>query len=517
MDKKVDSTECFQFEDDIYGQLACVESAMGSSFKLQADTAKVIFLIFCASLVFIMQAGFAMVCAGCVRKKNVQNTMLKNLLDVCGSSIAFYFVGYAFAFGGDPEKKSFIGNSKFFMLGMADENGIEYAHWLFQFTFAATSATIVAGTVAERCQMNAYLLYSMMLTGFVYPVVVHNIWSPSGILSSSSPDPYLGVGMIDFAGSGVVHVTGGITALVSTLLLGPRKGRFHDDKGNKLQEPKTFPGHSKSLQMLGAFLLWFGWFGFNAGSAIDVDSDLSLPVIAAAVTNSTLAGSAAAITSLFLNLIIQERLTGEPKYRLSSAMNGALTGLASITGCCGLVKPWAALVIGFFAGIIYHISSNFLESRCIDDAVDAIPVHLSGGIWGVIATGLFASPRELQFWYGIDTDVDHVGWFYSWGRGSGDARLLACQVVGLLFIIGWTVGIMLPFFVVLNYLGAFRADSLEELVGLDISYHGYNPGGVPREQLEEYYSRRPNLRRRADFKPIEENTEDDQDGVDLIE
>lgn len=145
MNTTLDSTECFQFEGDMFGQLACIESAMVSGFKFQANAVKVIFLIFCASLVFLMQAGFAMVCAGCVRKKNVQNTMLKNLLDVCGSSIAFYFFGYAFAFGGDPEKTSFIGNSKFFMLGMdEDETGIEYAHWLFQFTFAATSGKSTA-------------------------------------------------------------------------------------------------------------------------------------------------------------------------------------------------------------------------------------------------------------------------------------------------------------------------------------------------------------------------------------
>lgn len=219
-----------------------------------------------------------MLCAGCVRKKNVQNTLLKNLLDACGASVAFFTVGYAFAFGGtDPEssKKTFVGGTNFFLMGVDD-----LAYFFFQYAFSATAATcvcmslaksalrtihsftvtkcagfllsifrIVAGTLAERCQMAAYMSYSIMLSGWVYPIVVHAIWNRNGFLSASSVDPLWGVGMVDFAGSGVVHLTGGTTALFATIILGPRRGRFHDDTGRRLETPRDFPGSSFALQV----------------------------------------------------------------------------------------------------------------------------------------------------------------------------------------------------------------------------------------------------------------------------
>ena len=195
---------------------------------------------------FFMQAGFAMLCAGCVRQKNVQNTMLKNLLDACGAAIGFWSVGYGFAYGGGSVDgpATFIGTDNFFMMGVE-----AYEKWVFQFAFAATAATIVAGTLAERCQMVAYMCYSVMLTGFVYPVTAHSIWSQNGFLSLKYRDPFLGSGMVDFAGSGVVHVTGGMTALIATRILGPRKDRFHDVRGNPLVNPQKLKGHSPSLQV----------------------------------------------------------------------------------------------------------------------------------------------------------------------------------------------------------------------------------------------------------------------------
>ena len=194
-----------------------------------------------------MQSGFAMLCAGAVRKKNVGNTMLKNLLDACGASLAFFTVGYAFAFGGDDpnaDRKTFIGTSNFFLMNVDD-----HAFWLFQYAFSAASATIVAGTLAERCQMTAYLWYSVLLGGFVYPVVAHSVWSPHGFLSNGASDPLWGSGVLDFAGSGVVHFTGGATALFATMILGPRRGRFHDETGRALKKPNEFPGHSVALQV----------------------------------------------------------------------------------------------------------------------------------------------------------------------------------------------------------------------------------------------------------------------------
>jgi Amt family ammonium transporter len=195
---------------------------------------------------FFMQAGFAVLCAGCVRSKNVQNTLMKNFLDACGAAIGFWSVGYALAFGetSDASEITFIGRHGFFM------NGVDnYALWLFNFAFAATAATIVAGTLAERCQMISYLAYSAILTGFVYPVVVHSVWSMNGFLSPHIVDPLWGTGMIDFAGSGVVHVTGGVTAFLAAFILGPRKGRFYDESGATIENPKKIQGHSVSLQV----------------------------------------------------------------------------------------------------------------------------------------------------------------------------------------------------------------------------------------------------------------------------
>eukprot|EP00559_Dactyliosolen_fragilissimus_P005781 CAMPEP_0184858264 /NCGR_PEP_ID=MMETSP0580-20130426/3395_1 /TAXON_ID=1118495 /ORGANISM="Dactyliosolen fragilissimus" /LENGTH=432 /DNA_ID=CAMNT_0027354339 /DNA_START=407 /DNA_END=1705 /DNA_ORIENTATION=+ len=402
--------------------------------------------------------------------------MLKNLLDACGASLGFYSIGYALAYGDNGSTaKSFIGTSNFFLTGLFDsDQGIAgaYSFWLFQFAFAATAATIVAGTLAERCQMIAYLCYSVTLTGFVYPVIVHAVWSRNGFLSAFAEDPLWGVGMIDFAGSGVVHVTGGATAIIATMILGPRKGRFYDEKtGKKLETAKEFPGHSMSLQMLGTFILWFGWHGFNAGSALRVTTTYHSNLAATAAVNTTLSAAAAGVTALFTNLVIVERLTGEATFNLLYAMNGSLAGLVSITAGCAIVEPWAAVVIGFISGLLYLGTSHLLVRFCLDDAVDAIPVHLANGLWGTLAVGLFASERGMTSFLNGDLPK-HVGWFYSWGRGSSDCTLLAAQIVGLLFILGWILILMTPFFLILNYLGWFRADALEEIVGLDISYHG---------------------------------------------
>ena len=208
-----------------------------------------------------MQTGFAMLCAGFVRYKNLQNTLLKNIIDACGASWGFYTVGYAFAFGGNGSvsesvRATFIGTENFFLMGVEDK-----AVWWFQYAFAATSATIVAGTLAERCQMLTYLLYSTAMTAFVYPVVAHSIWSSNGFLSSYIVAPFLGVGVVDYAGALVVHVTGGLTALIAAKILGPRKGRFYfvtSSDGKETRVANNFPGHSIALKVRvlhGSFIL----------------------------------------------------------------------------------------------------------------------------------------------------------------------------------------------------------------------------------------------------------------------
>jgi Amt family ammonium transporter len=205
--------------------------------------------------------------------------MLKNLLDACGAALGFFSVGFAFAFGGqnDTTATTFIGTTNFFLSGVDD-----LAFWLFEFAFAATATTIVAGTLAERCQMAAYLCYSVLLTGFVYPVVAHSIWSRNGFLSSGNVDPFLGVGMVDFAGSAVVHITGGTVAIFATLILGPRKGRFYDARGNPLPKPKPFPGHSLALQVRTSSF-WFTHCWFCCGIKKNHDFSSS-PTLSFAIT-----------------------------------------------------------------------------------------------------------------------------------------------------------------------------------------------------------------------------------------
>jgi len=440
--------------DQVAFLLQCVGNSNGQSI----DT---FFLLYASCLVFLMQAGFAMLCAGCVQFKNVQNTMLKNLLDACGAALGFYSVGFAFAYGGSDysdSRKTFIGTENFFLIGVED-----LTFWLFQFAFAATSATIVAGTLAERCQMAAYLCYSIAVTGFLYPVVCHAVWSPQGFLNAYNQDPLWGVGVVDFAGSSVVHLTGGTTALIATYALGPRRGRFYDHRGKPLETPVEFPGHSAALRMLGAFILWFGWYGFNTGSALSITGPNQNNVISLVAVNTTLSAASACVSALVAHYYLDEKKTGEGSFSLTSAMNGCLGGLVSITGGCGLVEPWAAVITGCVAGLLYLTTSKLLIRLRIDDAVDAIPVHMTNGAWGTLSVGLFASADRVKLAFGETNDTGLLM--------GGSGTLLGCQIVGILFVIGWVAFVMFPFFYLLNYLGWLRSAPVDEVEGLDSRYH----------------------------------------------
>jgi len=446
------------------------------------------FLIFSGTMVFFMQAGFAMLCAGSVRQKNVKNIMLKNLLDAVGGALGFYIVGYGFAYGADGKtEKTFIGNEFFGLRDFTD-----YAGFFFQFAFAATAATIVAGTVAERCKMTAYLCYSIFLTGFVYPVIVHAIWSGNGFLSAFNDTDnmslFKGVGTVDFAGSGVVHMTGGLTALIAAIILGPRAGRFYDEDGLPLEEPASFPGHSASLQILGTFILWVGWYGFNPGSALMISTEDAAQTAALCLVTTTLGAASGCAVTMFTDSILETMKTGETSYDLTMAMNGTLAGLVAITAGCSTVQPWAAIIIGSIGGWVYMGFSKLLIKLRIDDAVDAIPVHFANGLWGVFAVGLFADGHLMRI---AGYNGDHEGLFYEWNGPSSDrdGNLMAAQLTSIAFIIGWVSVLMIPFFIILLKAGLFRVDPLEEEVGLDISHHNgaaYDiNGSAKKEDVEE--------------------------------
>mmetsp|Transcript_23431 Transcript_23431/g.55484 ORF Transcript_23431/g.55484 Transcript_23431/m.55484 type:complete len:601 (+) Transcript_23431:186-1988(+) len=479
--------------------LQCVSDSYQQSSEQRDENLRSFLLVICGGMIFFMQSGFAMMCAGSVRLKNVQNTMLKNLLDACGAALAFFIVGYAFAFGGDlsnensMSRKTFIGYEDFVSVGPSA------AFWFFEYTFSATSVTIVAGTLAERCQMAAYLAYSVVLAGFIYPVVAHSIWSNSGFLSRTNNDPFMDVGVLDFAGGGVVHLNGGLTALYATLVLGPRRGRFYDAQGEPLETPRPFPGHSVALQLLGTMILWFGWFGFNPGSALLIENQDHFGEVAAnAAVATALSGASGGICALFTQLWWEERMTGEPKFVIQMAMNGALSGLVAVTSGCAFMAPYAAIVTGLIAGWLYMLSSHLLVKLRIDDAVNAIPVHMVNGLWGLLATGLFAHPDMMELTHG---NGEHPGFLYSFRHGGADANLLVCQLCAILFILGWTFVTMFPFFIWLNYRGWLRADSLEELVGLDVSYHGRSThgdnGDIKKEYIEAYNRYKGTIRRGA--------------------
>ncbi|PRW45098.1 ammonium transporter [Chlorella sorokiniana] len=440
-----------------------------------------------AYLVFFMQAGFAMLSAGSVRAKNAKNIILLNLLDACFGCLAWYATGYAFAFG-DPELNAatnsypwqgnpFIGHTYFFQSGLARTS---YASWFFQFTFAATSATIVSGAVAERCKFECYVAYNLMLVSFVYPVVAHWVWSPWGWMSATrtqatSSSGYVllfNSGVYDFAGDGPVHMVGGIASFVAAKILGPRIGRF-DAAGN----PVDMPGHNASLTLLGVFLLWFGWYGFNPGSTNAILGPyIGFSSISAAIAvNTTISAAAATVSTLLVSMLHQYLTLGVVVWDLIIAGNGALAGLVAITGGCAFVNTWAAMIIGFLAGVIYYAASKFILHRLmIDDPLDAIAVHAGGGIWGMLACAAFAAPNMVTDWYGSHPDStpeQPVQRAYGFIMG-GNGNLLAAHIVYILVIMAWVAGLMTPFFLVLNKLGLMRVSADVEALGLDISYHG---------------------------------------------
>ncbi len=401
-----------------------------------------VWVIIAAALVFIMQGGFAMLTAGLCRAKNVVNLMMKNLMDFTIGSLAFFCVGFALMFGAD--KGGLFGTTGWFLAGDSYDVG-QYLLFLFQVMFAATAATIVAGAVAERLKVRAYFLYAIAICALVYPVYGHWVWG-GGWLSSL---PY-GMGHVDFAGSGVVHAVGGFMGLAGAIVLGPRIGKF--DRNGKA---RAIPGHSLVLAALGVFILWFGWYGFNAGSTLSA-LELRTAVIA---VNTTLAASAGACSSLIAIYVKTKKLD------VGMALNGAIAGLVGITAPCAWVEAWAAVVIGLVAGVIVVFGVLFLDRIRVDDPVGAVSVHGLNGVWGLLAVGLFADGTYGNY----TTEGPFVsGLFY----GGGVEQLVA-QAIGVAVVVAWAFGLGILVFKTLDViLGGIRVSPQEEIEGLDIGEHG---------------------------------------------
>eukprot|EP01023_Acetabularia_acetabulum_P021641 TRINITY_DN213_c0_g1_i1.p1 TRINITY_DN213_c0_g1~~TRINITY_DN213_c0_g1_i1.p1 ORF type:complete len:476 (+),score=135.80 TRINITY_DN213_c0_g1_i1:159-1586(+) len=454
---------------------------------LEASDADIFYLLVSGYLVFFMQCGFAMLSAGSVRTKNTQNIILKNLLDACFGAIGWYLFGYAFAYGdsdmsGDKSNGFIAGYNTYALADINEQtpvdgatNGI-FAGWFFQYAFAATAATIVSGAVAERTKFEAYLAYAFLLTAWVYPVVVHWVWSGNGFLWFDSENAVSGIGngMVDFAGCGVVHMTGGFAGMWGAFMVGPRIGRF-DAEG----KPNSIPGSNASLAILGVFILWFGWFGFNPGSTLGL-SGLALTASRCAVT-TTLCAASATITTLVILMVVNFVTTGHIVWDLIGTSNGTLGGLVGITASCSVVQPWAAVLIGAISGFVYvGASAVVLRVLKIDDPLDAVAVHGFCGIWGLFAAATFADKALMGEVYG--TGPDNFPEVYGFING-GNGKLLAAALLGVIVIFAWVSVHMAPFFFVMRMIGLLRVSAEDEALGLDVSHHGVE-GEVAAKPIE---------------------------------
>ncbi|GKV39131.1 hypothetical protein SLEP1_g46944 [Rubroshorea leprosula] len=417
------------------------------------------YLLFSAYLVFSMQLGFAMLCAGSVRAKNTMNIMLTNVLDAAAGGLFYYLFGFAFAFGGPSN--GFIGRQNF-ALESIPSSSFDYSNFLYQWAFAIAAAGITSGSIAERTQFVAYLIYSSFLTGFVYPVVSHWFWSADGWASAFRTDDFLfGSGVIDFAGSGVVHMVGGLAGFWGALIEGPRIGRFdHSSKQTPLR------GHSASLVVLGTFMLWFGWYGFNPGSFNKISVAYASgsyygqwSAVGRTAVTTTLAGCTAALTTLFGKRI----LSGH--WNVTDVCNGLLGGFAAITAGCSVVEPWAAVICGFVASLVLIGCNMLAEKFGYDDPLEAAQLHGGCGAWGVIFTALFASEKYVKEVY--PSRPVQYGLFM-----GGGGRLLAAHIIQIVVIAGFVSATMGTLFYALSKLKLLRISADDEMAGMDPTRHG---------------------------------------------
>lgn len=392
-------------------------------------------------LVFFMNAGFALVETGLCRSKNAVNILAKNFVVFGLAVIGYWSVGYAWMFGAGS---SVIGAEGYFLGGLSMDAGGGlhlYAMFFFQLCFAVTAATIVSGAVAERIKIQSFMLFAVILTAVIYPIVGHWAWGPEGWLGA--------LGFADFAGSSVVHSVGGWAALVGAYLLGPRLGKY-DAAGR----PRPIPGHNLAMVTLGGLILWLGWFGFNGGTELAISA--AVPGIITATALAAAFGTVVATAWSWLRL-------GKPD--LTFIVNGMLGGLVGITAGCNAVPLWAAAAIGSICGVLVIESVMFIDRRGIDDPVGAISVHLVCGVAGTLLTGVFMRDTGLI--------------------ASGDFGQLGRQALGVVAIGGFVTTASFLGWKVVGALLGIRVTPEEEMAGLDISEHGMEAYAAPNEHGAE--------------------------------
>jgi len=416
---------------------SCAESNAADAVKLSEQVQtnlNVVWTLIAGILVFTMQAGFAMVEAGLTRAKNTSNIMMKNVMDFVIGSICFWIIGSAFMFG--ASKAGVIGTSGFFMDIFQCGDDWNWTYMFFQTMFCATSATIVSGAMAERTKFSSYLVYSAVISLFIYPIAGKWTWG-GGWLSE--------LDFHDFAGSTVVHSVGGWLALAGAVILGPRLGKYGADG-----KPRAIPGHNIALAAAGVLILWIGWFGFNPGSTAAGVGDIGR---VAMVTNfGAVSGTLTAMCTAWILL---------KKPEASMTLNGALAGLVAITASCDIVTPAGALLIGGIAGILAVLSVLAIDRLGIDDPVGAISVHLVNGVWGTLACGLFGAEAVLRI------GESNSGLFYGGGFHS-----LLIQLLGIVSYGAWASLLGFLTFAVIRKTIGLRVSKDEERKGLDMTEHG---------------------------------------------
>ena len=420
--------------------LAAGESEPMTPEDVQANL-NVVWTILAAFLVFFMQAGFALLETGMTRAKNAVNILMKNGMDFSVGSVAYFLLGFGLMFG---VSNGFFGTTLFGLSGVTG-NDWEFTFLLFQTVFAATAATIVSGAMAERTQFKSYLIYSVFVTAFIYPIF--GAWAWGGLLEGGGWLENLSTGpFTDFAGSTVVHSIGGWIALAGAIVLGPRIGKYRRDGS-----PNAIPGHNIPLAALGVFILWFGWFGFNAGSTTIGDGSIGRLAVTTNLAAAMGAISATATAWIFF---------GKPD--LTMSLNGALGGLVSITAGCFTVTPAGALWIGFIGGVLVVLSVWTLDRIFkIDDPVGAVSVHAVAGVWGTLACGLFNAEAVLNI------GTSNTGLFY-----GGGVNQLISQFIGVGAAFVWAFGLGMLLFLALKHTVGLRVSEEEEILGLDIGEHG---------------------------------------------
>ncbi|GMI11095.1 hypothetical protein TrLO_g10091 [Triparma laevis f. longispina] len=433
------------FSDD-YVANEGADTLVGCQDEADAELGRIInilWMMICTMLVFFMQVGFALLEVGSVQSKNAKSILIKNLLDGSVGSLAWWAFGYGLAYG--PDGNFLCGGSWFFFNDESEDTfrGLpDYAHFLFQWAFATTAATIVSGSIAERCNPTSYLIFSGFITAFFYPIAVHWTWSDQAWLAN--------LGFKDFAGCGPVHIVGGASGLMGAAFLGPRTGRFNLDG-----QPNPMPAHNLVLSTVGCFILWFGWYGFNGGSVGDLTGG-GYAKAAKTMLTTTLSAASAGLSVYW----IESFMTGIRD--LPPLLNGILAGLVSITASADCVDSWASVIIGVVGAFAYSIGSRAILAYEIDDPLNAFPLHGICGVWGLFAVGLFAD------------DEDHKGLFYAGegNLGGPGYRQLGVQILGAIVLIIWsTLTSGICFWLVDKCVG-LRVTLKEEKLGMDMAHHG---------------------------------------------